>query len=244
MATGPYQAKPTTPVYNGGENLDPAVLLSTGELVNVIDTAADDSKRSICGDGITDCGSDQDNDGFPDDFNGDGIADITRVNNQFTPTLAGGDFFGYKDPDGEDWTFSGDFAFADSANTETTGLQLRVEWDFGSDMRLTSISDYKNFEKLLFIDVDSAPVNQSANYAGVDADSFSQELRLNGGSDRFQWVAGLYYLNIDSDSDNGLKFPTNSVVPGAPFDLGSDATAPDRLVFRYSARSTGSLSTR
>ena len=38
-----------------------------------------------------------------------------------------------------------------------------------------------------------------------------------------RWVAGLYYLNIDNDSDNGLKFPVNSVVPGAPFDLGSDA---------------------
>ncbi len=230
MATGPYQAKPTTPVYNGGENLDPAVLLSTGELVNVIDTPADDARRSICGDGITDCGSDQNNDGFPDDFldNATGAPVPTASPTSSALTTSSGlrpapTFFGYKDPDGEDWTFSGDFAFADSANTETTGLQLRVEWDFGSDMRLTSISDYKDFEKLLFIDVDSAPVNQSANYAGVDADSFSQELRLNGGSDRFQWVAGLYYLNIDSDSDNGLKFPENSVVPGAPFDLGSDA---------------------
>jgi len=220
LATGPYQSKPTSPVYNGS-NPDPAVLLSTGELIDVIDTAATDSRRSICADG-TDCGSDQDNDGFPDDFNGDGIADITRVNNQFAPT-PGGDFFGYKDPDGEDWTFSGDFAFADSGNTETSGLQLRVEWDFGSDMKLTSISDYKDFEKLVFIDVDSAPVNQSANYAGVDADSFSQELRVNGSSDRLQWVAGFYYLHIDTDSDNGLKFPVNSVVPDAPFDLGSDA---------------------
>jgi len=227
MATGPYQSKPTTAVFNGS-NPDPNVQLSTGELVNVIDTAATDSRRSICADG-TDCGSDQDNNGFPDDFNGDGIADITRVNNQFAPT-PGGDFFGYKDPDGEDWTFSGDFAFADSGNTETTGLQLRFEWDF-ADMTLTSISDYKDYEKLLFIDVDSAPVNQSANYAGVDADSFSQELRLNGGSDRWQWLAGLYYLHIDTDSDNGLKFPENSVVlsfgggalGGAPFDLASDA---------------------
>ncbi len=219
LATGPYQSKPTTSVYNGS-NPDPTVQLSQGELINVTDIAVTDSRRSICADG-TDCGSDQDNNGFPDDFDGDGIADITRVNNQFAPT-AGGDFFGYRDPDGEDWTFSGDFAFANSGFQDTTGLQLRVEWDF-SEMTLTSISDYKKFEKLMFIDVDSAPVNQSANYAAVDADSFSQELRIDGGGDRLQWVAGLYYLNIDTESDNGLKFPVNSVVPGAPFDLGSDA---------------------
>jgi len=162
VATGPYQSKPTIPVYNGS-NPDPAVQLSAGELVNVTDIAANDSRRSICADG-TDCGSDQDNDGFPDDFNGDGFADTGRVNNQFALT-PGGDFFGYKDPDGEDWTFSSDFAFDDSGEMETSGLQLRIEWDF-ADMTLTSITDYKEFDKLLFIDVDSAPVNQSANYAG------------------------------------------------------------------------------
>jgi iron complex outermembrane receptor protein len=37
------------------------------------------------------------------------------------------------------------------------------------------------------------------------------------------WVAGFFYLNIDSESDNGLKFPVNGVVPGSPFDLGVDA---------------------
>jgi|GEM_PF-48491 len=226
VATGPYQSKPTTSIYNGS-NPDPAVQLSTGELIDVADIAATDSRRSICSDG-TDCGSDQDNNGFPDDFNGDGIADTTRVNNQFAPT-AGGDFFGYKDPDGKDWTFSGDFAFADSGHTQTTGVQLRAEWDLGTETTLTSISDYKHYDKLLFIDVDSALVNQSANYAGVNADSFSQELRVNGTTDRLQWVTGLYYLYIDTDSDNGLKFPTNAVVPNqatggfGEFDLGSDA---------------------
>jgi iron complex outermembrane receptor protein len=102
------------------------------------------------------------------------------------------------------------------------GLALRIEWDLSDRMTLTSITDFKDYEKLIFIDVDSAPVNQSANYAGVDADSLTQEFRLNGTTDKTAWVAGFYYLNIDTDSDNGLKFPVNSVVPG-PFDLGVDA---------------------
>ncbi len=231
MNTGPYQSKPTSAVYNGS-NPDPNVLLSTGELVDVIDTASDDSRLSICADG-TDCGSDQDNNGIPDDLAPpDGNLDQGRVNNQFALT-EGGDFFGYKDPDGEDWTFSGDFAFEDQGSTETFGIALRVEWDLSDSMTLTSITDFKDYEKLVFIDVDSAPVNQSANYAGVDADSLTQEFRVNGTTDKTNWVAGFYYLNIDTDSDNGLKFPVNSTVslggplpgilPPGPFDLGVDA---------------------
>ncbi len=228
MPTGPYQSKPTSAVYNGS-NPDPLVQLSTGELVNVINTAPTDSRLSICADG-SDCGSDQDNNGFPDDLAPpDGNLAPGRVSNQFALT-PGGDFFGYIDPDGEDWTFSGDFAFEDSAHTETVGFAIRVEWDLSDSMTFTSITDWKDYDKLLFIDVDSAPVNQSANYAGVDADSLTQEFRLNGSTDKTAWVAGFYYLNIDTDSDNGLKFPVNSVVPGpggglpdGAFDLGVDA---------------------
>ena len=78
----------------------------------------------------------------------------------------------------------------------------------------------------MFIDVDSAPVNQLANYAAVDADSFTQELRLNGENDRSRWVAGFYYLNIDSQSENGLKGPQASfadVFGGVPIDVGTTA---------------------
>ena len=50
---------------------------------------------------------------------------------------------------------------------------------------LTAITDFKDYEKLLFLDVDAAPVNQSANYAGLDATSFTQEVRLNG----IGWIA-------------------------------------------------------
>lgn len=227
VATAPYQSKPVTAVYNGS-NPDPNVQLSSGELINVIDIAANDSRRSICADG-SDCGSDQDNNGFPDDFDGNTIADTARVTNTFALS-PGTDFFGYRDPDGEDWTFSGDFAFEDQGWMDTWGVGMRIEWDLSDSIVLTSITDYKDFEKLLFLDVDSGPVNQSVNYAGLDADSLTQELRLNGTLDRMRWIAGLYYLHIDNESDNGLKFPTNSLVdflpavPGQqPFETGSDA---------------------
>ena len=80
----------------------------------MLDIDPGDARFSICAPGGvddgTDCGSDQDVDGMPDDFDGDGIADTTRFDNTFNPA-PGADFFGYIDPDGDDFDTSGDFAF-------------------------------------------------------------------------------------------------------------------------------------
>lgn len=210
VATGPYQSKPTTGIYN-----------AAGELINVIDTPPGETRRSVAADG-SDYGSDQDDNGMQDDFfnnatgafGGDGLVDVGRP--------PGTDFFGYLDPDGEDFLTSGDFAFADSGFTDTWGINGRVEYQLTDSMLLTLVSDYKDYEKLLFIDVDSAPVNQLANYAGVDATSFTQEARLTGETENSNWVLGLYYLNIDTDSDNGLKVSPGGVA-GSPLDVGVDA---------------------
>lgn len=203
QATGPYQAKSTINVFD-----------ANGELVNVIDTPADESRASIL---LNPDGSDS---GM--DFGSD-VGNTGAFGAPFGRPVPGGDFFGYIDPDGADFLTSSDFAFDDQGSIDTWGGNLNIAWDISDRMTLTSITDYKSFEKLLFIDVDAGPANQSANYAGVDAETFSQELRLNGSWDRGSWVVGAYYLNIDNESDNGLKFPVGSVVPGAPFDLGSDA---------------------
>lgn len=210
LATGPYQSKPTIGVFD-----------AAGELIDVIDVAPGETRLGIAADG-SDFGSDLDNDG---NFEVPGTPTAVlpcRVNASFA-CAPGGDFFGYRDPDGNDFTFSGDFAFEDSGRVDVWGVNGRIEWDLGEGTTLTAVTDFKDYEKLLFIDVDSAPVNQLANYAGVDATSFTQELRIAGQAPRSRWLLGLYFLNIDTDSDNGLKAPANGVVPGAPVDIGVDA---------------------
>lgn len=207
VATGPYQSKSTIAIFDGDPN-------AGGELINVIDTPANETRASIIQGTALDGGADI--------IDGDGPVG----GSPFTPLtrpVPGGDFFGYIDPDGDDFDTSGDFAFDDQGSTDTWGLNARFEWELNNGILFTSITDYKDYEKLLFIDVDSAPVNQLANYAGVDATSLTQEFRWNGQTDNSQWVVGFFYLNIDNDSDNGLKAPENSIVNtlfGAPFDIG------------------------
>lgn len=200
VATGPYQSKSTIGI------------VENGELINVIDTPAGETRLTIAGAA----------DGGADAIDGDALLPGGGIGLPGRP-VPGGDFFGYLDPDGDDFTFSSDFAFEDQGSTETAGLNARVEWDLANGIQLTSVTDFKTYEKLLFIDVDSAPANQLANYAGVDADSWTQEIRLSSEGENSRWVAGLFYLNIDNTSDNGLKAPANSIAgspPFAPVDIG------------------------
>ena len=201
VATGPYQSKSTIGIVD-----------ANGELVNVIDTPAGETRLTIQGAG----------DGGADMIDGDELLPGGGLGFPGRP-VPGGDFFGYIDPDGDDFDTSGDFAFDDQGETETTGLNARLEWELDNGMLLTAITDFKDYEKLLFIDVDSAPINQLANYAGIDATSLTQEVRLNWESDRTRWVAGFYYLNIDAKSDNGLKAPVASIINDIglpPVDIG------------------------
>ncbi len=201
VATGPYQSKSTIGI------------VENGELINVIDTPPGESRLSIDTAG---------GDGGGDAIDGDGLLPGAGIGlpGRLAP---GGDFFGYLDPDGDDFTFSSDFAFEDQGHTETIGGNLRIEWALDSGALFTSVTDFKNYDKLLFIDVDSAPANQLANYAGVDATSFTQEFRVSGETDNMRWVGGFFFLNIDTESDNGLKAPANSIAgspPFAPIDIG------------------------
>mgnify|MGYP006314206937 CR=1 FL=1 len=185
ISTSPYQSKATI-----------GVLDELGELVNVIDAAPGETRATIAFDG-SDGGSDQGNSG--------------TLGPPYGRPVPGGDFFGYIDPDGDGYSFSGDFAFKDQGQIDTKGLNARLVWDLANELTFVSVTDYKDFEKKMFLDVDAGPVNQLVNYQGVDATTFTQEFRLNAETERSRWVAGFYYLNIDNYSDNGLKAPANSL---------------------------------
>jgi iron complex outermembrane recepter protein len=165
VSTSPYQSKPTI-----------GVLDASGELINVIDVSPTETRATIAFDG-SDGGSDQANSG--------------SFGPPFGRPVPGGDFFGYIDPDGDGWVFSGDYAFRKQGFVDTWGVNAKFEWDVADNMSFVSITDYKDYEKKLFLDVDAAPVNQLVNYQGVDANTFTQEFRLAGETDRMRWVAGI-----------------------------------------------------
>jgi len=137
--------------------------------------------------------------------------------NDVTRPVPGGDFFGYIDPDGDDFRTSSNFAFDDLNRYETIGATAKFSSNFDSGVNFTSVSDFKHHEKFQALDLEAGPVDQFWYFGQADIDSFTQEFRLDGEGTGFRWVAGLFYLNIDAKSVNGFGANATSVF-GIPFD--------------------------
>ncbi len=128
------------------------------------------------------------------DGNGDGNA---------TRPVANGDFWGNINPDGSDDKVNKDFAFDDQNQIESKGVMVNFTYDFDW-AELTSITDYKNFTRVIGLDSDQSATAALIFQSDGDIDQFSEEIRLSGNTDTITWVAGLYYLNISTDFLQGL----------------------------------------
>lgn len=124
-----------------------------------------------------------------------------------TRPVVGGDFWGHVDPDGrEGFDISSDMTSDDFNRNESEGFTAKMTWDINEDMTLTSISHYMHFKMRESIDVEGGPTAQGAISRDTTAGNFAQELRLNGKSGRVNYVAGLYYLWMETKNRNSFDF--------------------------------------
>ena len=200
IGSGPYQSSASVPVFD-----------SQGRLVNTIHASPTETCEAITL-GASGCTPVPYVDGEDPGVAGMFVVIPTAAENGTRP-VAGGDFFGYRDADGDGWNTKGDFAYDDLNTFETLGVTAKLTWDFDS-VTLTSVSDFKDYEKSNLMDVDAGPVPQSIFQSMTDATQYSQELRLNADWDGLRWVAGLYLLNIDNETVNGLALPAGSPLLG------------------------------
>jgi iron complex outermembrane receptor protein len=87
---------------------------------------------------------------------------------------------------------------------EHYGFTGKIEWRLNDSLRLVSITDWQDFSKSYLEDTDATPDHLFNFPQEMESNAVSQELRLHGEHDRLSWVAGLYYLNIDSDFRSGV----------------------------------------
>ncbi|WP_405234497.1 TonB-dependent receptor [Lentisalinibacter salinarum] len=87
---------------------------------------------------------------------------------------------------------------ADGLATEidTFGVSATLSLPF-DNFELTSITAYEELDKFLQDDGDGTAVVFFDEQYSVDAEQYTQELRLNGASDRMEWVTGVYYYKDD-----------------------------------------------
>jgi len=127
--------------------------------------------------------------------------------------------------------------------TEDYGVSLEAGYEFGSGLKLTSITAYREYSNNQASDTDYTTVDILYRAPGDDAgarqfQTFSQELRLQGTAfnDRLDWLVGGYYAHEDLQTRDNLRF-------GAQYG----AFAPCRIVLAVnpalvSPTSTGCLS--
>lgn len=111
------------------------------------------------------------------------------------------------------------------------GLTAKLTWEFDG-VTFTSVSDYLSMDKDYVEDADSSPIRYFEFATTQEYDQFSQELRLNGETDSMRWVAGLYYLDMETDNTSGIVIegaflgaPAGLIPTGVAYELESESKA-------------------
>lgn len=167
QSTAPYQSSPTI-----------ATLDASGQHIATTRVSPTETREVIGPNGI----------GLDNTFDGD--TDGVRPR-------AGGDFFGYIDPDGNDFRTSSNFAFDDVGFNKNYGGTANWNIAFG-DLDFTSITDFKKTDKFQVLDLEAGPADQFFWFGEASVDSFTQEFRLAGNGEKFDWVTGLFLLDINA----------------------------------------------
>lgn len=84
-------------------------------------------------------------------------------------------------------------------------LLLRIEKEFG-DVILTSITGYLDMERSLQEDCDASANDICFATFPYETDWVTQELRLNGTTDKMRWTAGIYFLQQDASNNPAAVF--------------------------------------
>ena len=125
-----------------------------------------------------------------------GVSPLFPGNEDALRPAPGGDLWGWVDSDIGDLETAMDQAGEDGNVFETYGVTATLDWRFDT-FSFTSISSYTTYDKLSNLDVGAAPVPQSTAGVQTETETFSQEVRFAGETDRMRWQVGAYFLYID-----------------------------------------------
>lgn len=107
------------------------------------------------------------------------------------------DAFGYSDPKPFDHVLSNDFT--PRKDIDIYGAGVTANWNTGWG-RIVSITGYEGFERREGIDADGSPRQLITGFYHQKHDQYSEELRLEGERDRFQYTLGAFASHDETRS--------------------------------------------
>jgi outer membrane receptor protein involved in Fe transport len=131
-----------------------------------------------------------------------GVANLLDGPTGVVVRLIGGDFV-----PNDGFAYANYYDFDPTNEIDNSGISLQADIDFANEMKLTSITAYREMSRLDNVDVDFT----SARLVGVNSgdtniDTFTQELRLSQSMDSLDWMVGAFYFNEDVSYDNQIAY--------------------------------------
>jgi iron complex outermembrane receptor protein len=127
------------------------------------------------------------------------------------------DFYGYTDNDGDN--FAGEYNREGLLKIDSSGASIKLNWE-QTDYSFTSITAFENVEKIHEEEADVGPFSGLIPIFASKNEQFSQEFRLSGSAETFEWIAGAYYFENEVtgrlDLDINYPGPLIDAITGAP----------------------------
>lgn len=137
-------------------------------------------------------------------------ANYTGIGGSPPSRAPGADWLGYLAPAASRLEFGSDYSRKNAERVNNYDAALHIDYDMNG-ITLASITDIKKLTKHFGLDGDSSPLNFVDVWSDADTRSLSQEIRLAGRSDAFNWTTGVYYLHVKTVSDLGYVAPAGSL---------------------------------
>ena len=88
---------------------------------------------------------------------------------------------------------------------ETGGITATLEWMLTDNIRLTSVTGYREFEDSFRFNTDGTEMDVTETHFARDTNQISEEIRLSSvGLERLEWLLGYYYYNEEKEEALGL----------------------------------------
>ncbi len=97
-------------------------------------------------------------------------------------------------------------------DSQLDAFKLRIAWELDTDLRLVSLTGYQDLQRDALVDFGGVPYEILLQDVHGSIESFSQELRVEGETERLNWLAGAYYANDDILDSNRTLLGENANV--------------------------------
>ncbi len=106
------------------------------------------------------------------------------------------------------------------SNSDLWAVSLNIDWTINDNVKLRSISAYRNLDAHFARDGDHSPLLISQYEDFLTQKQFTQEFQLLGTAfdEKLNWITGLYYFKETGDNDNELNFVVSQFRSGGYFN--------------------------